>query len=134
VKKSLLAFAFAVALSTTAFAAAPAALRLPSGVSVTVVQPGSGAQPTATDAVKVNYRGTLANGTEFDNSAKHGGPATFRLNQVVPCFSQALTQMKIGEMAKVFCPSSTAYGSRDLGVIPPNSDLNFDIELLDIVH
>lgn len=114
-------------------AAAPATEKLPSGVIVEHLVQGTGAQPAATDVVKVNYRGTLANGTEFDASAKHGGAATFPLNRVIPCWTQGVQTMKVGGKVKLTCPAATAYGSRGVGVIPPNSDLTFEVELVDIV-
>jgi FKBP-type peptidyl-prolyl cis-trans isomerase FkpA len=83
--KSIVALLAAAVLSSTAMAAAPTTEKLPSGVIVEHLTRGTGAQPSATDVVKVNYRGTLPNGTEFDSSAKHGGPATFPLNRVIPC-------------------------------------------------
>lgn len=113
-------------------AAAPTTEKLPSGVIVEHLVQGTGAQPTATDVVKVNYRGTLANGNEFDSSAKHGGPATFPLNRVIPCWTQGVQTMKVGGKAKLTCPAATAYGSRGVGIIPPNSDLTFEVELVDI--
>ncbi|MFM2466057.1 FKBP-type peptidyl-prolyl cis-trans isomerase [Paraburkholderia sp. RL17-368-BIF-A] len=113
--------------------AAASTEKLPSGVVVEHLVQGTGAQPAATDVVKVNYRGTLANGTEFDASAKHGGPATFPLNRVIPCWTQGVQTMKVGGKAKLTCPAVTAYGSRAVGTIPPNSDLTFEVELVDIV-
>ncbi|WP_408496551.1 FKBP-type peptidyl-prolyl cis-trans isomerase [Paraburkholderia xenovorans] len=114
-------------------AAAPATEKLPSGVVVQHLKDGTGAKPTADNVVKVNYRGTLADGTEFDSSAKHGGPATFPLNRVIPCWTQGVQTMKVGGKAKLTCPAATAYGERGVGVIPPNSDLTFEVELVDIV-
>ncbi|WP_408418483.1 FKBP-type peptidyl-prolyl cis-trans isomerase [Paraburkholderia strydomiana] len=131
--KSIVALLAAAVLSSTAMAAAPATEKLPSGVIVEHLVQGTGAQPAATDVVKVNYRGTLANGTEFDASAKHGGAATFPLNRVIPCWTQGVQTMKVGGKAKLTCPAATAYGSRGVGVIPPNSDLTFEVELVDIV-
>jgi FKBP-type peptidyl-prolyl cis-trans isomerase FkpA len=106
--------------------------KLPSGVIVEHITQGTGAQPTASDVVRVNYRGTLANGTEFDSSEKHGGPATFPLGRVIPCWTQGVQTMKVGGKAKLTCPAATAYGERGVGVIPPNSDLTFEVELLGI--
>jgi len=131
--KSIVALLAATVLSSTAMAAASTTEKLPSGVVVEHLVQGTGAQPVATDVVKVNYRGTLANGTEFDASAKHGGPATFPLNRVIPCWTQGVQTMKVGGKAKLTCPAATAYGSRGVGTIPPNSDLTFEVELLDIV-
>ena len=130
--KSIAALLAATVLSSTAMAAASTE-KLPSGVVVEHLVQGTGAQPAATDVVKVNYRGTLANGTEFDASAKHGGPATFPLNRVIPCWTQGVQTMKVGGKAKLTCPAATAYGSRAVGTIPPNSDLTFEVELIDIV-
>ncbi|WP_042268035.1 FKBP-type peptidyl-prolyl cis-trans isomerase [Paraburkholderia heleia] len=129
--KSLLALVAAATVATTAFAA-NSIDKLPSGVVVEHIKQGTGPQPTATDVVRVNYRGTLANGTEFDSSDKHGGPATFPLNRVIPCWTQGVQKMKVGGKAKLTCPAATAYGDRAVGPIPPNSDLTFEIELIGI--
>jgi FKBP-type peptidyl-prolyl cis-trans isomerase FkpA len=114
--------------------AAPASTteKLPSGVVVQHLVPGTGARPAATDVVKVNYRGTLANGTEFDSSDKHGGAASFPLNRVIPCWTQGVQTMKVGGKARLSCPAATAYGERGIGPIPPNSDLTFEVELVGI--
>lgn len=130
--KSIVALLAAAVVSTTAMAASTTQ-KLPSGVVVEHLVQGSGAQPGATDVVKVNYRGTLPNGTEFDSSAKHGGPATFPLNRVIPCWTQGVQTMKVGGKAKLTCPAATAYGERGVGAIPPNTDLTFEVELVDIV-
>ncbi|AMH43153.1 MAG: FKBP-type peptidyl-prolyl cis-trans isomerase [Pseudomonadota bacterium] len=120
-----------VLLASSAYAAA-ATETLPSGVTVTELKAGTGAQPTAADTVTVNYRGTLADGTEFDSSYKRGTPASFPLGRVVPCWTQGLQKMKVGEKAKLVCPPATAYGDRGVGAIPPNSTLTFEVELLKI--
>jgi len=115
-------------------AAAPGAEKLPSGVVVTPVTPGTGPSPVATDTVKVNYEGKLADGSVFDSSYKRGKPATFPLRGVVPCWTQALQKMKVGEKATVTCPSSLAYG--DMGrppKIPGGAALIFTVELLEIM-
>ncbi|CAG4903712.1 FKBP-type peptidyl-prolyl cis-trans isomerase [Paraburkholderia gardini] len=134
-KSIVVTFAAAV-LASTAFIAAPAMAgtteKLPSGVVVEHLTAGNGAQPKATDVVTVNYRGTLANGTEFDASSKHGGPASFPLNRVIPCWTEGVQKMKVGEKAKLTCPAATAYGDRGVGTIPPNSDLTFEVELISI--
>jgi FKBP-type peptidyl-prolyl cis-trans isomerase FkpA len=110
------------------------AVRTSSGLVFKSLQPGHGVSPVATDMVKVNYSGKLTNGTEFDSSAKHGGkPAEFKLNQVVPCWTEGLQRMKVGEKARLVCPSDIAYG--DAGsppVIPGGATLVFEIELLDV--
>jgi len=94
---------------------------------------GNGASPTAADAVRVHYRGTLMDGTEFDSSYKRGQPATFPLNRVIPCWTQGVQRMKVGGKAELVCPPELAYGERGAGgTIPPNATLRFEIELLDI--
>jgi FKBP-type peptidyl-prolyl cis-trans isomerase FkpA len=119
-------------VASTAFAAAGASETLPSGVVVTQITEGTGPSPTASDTVTVNYRGTLADGTEFDSSYKRGTPASFPLGGVVPCWTQGLQKMKVGGKAKLVCPPATAYGDRNVGPIPPNSTLTFEVELLKI--
>jgi FKBP-type peptidyl-prolyl cis-trans isomerase FkpA len=106
---------------------------LPSGVVFESVQTGSGASPKATDVVKVNYRGTLTDGREFDSSYKRGQPISFPLNRVIPCWTEAVQLMKPGGKARVTCPPETAYGSRGAGAaVPPNATLVFEIELISI--
>ncbi|MCI4439810.1 FKBP-type peptidyl-prolyl cis-trans isomerase [Tibeticola sp.] len=118
-----------------ALASAPAAPTetLPSGVKIVHAKVGDGARPKATDVVRVHYRGTLADGKEFDSSYSRGKPASFPLNRVIPCWTQGLQTMKVGGKATLTCPSETAYGTRGAGgVIPPNAVLTFDVELLGI--
>jgi FKBP-type peptidyl-prolyl cis-trans isomerase FkpA len=131
-KKSWLT-ASILAICASAAHAAGSVETLPSGVKVEITKAGTGPQPSATDVVKVRYRGTLADGTEFDNSAKHGDVSTFPLNQVIPCWTQGVQKLKVGGKAKLTCPPETAYGSRGVGPIPPNSTLTFEVELVDIV-
>jgi FKBP-type peptidyl-prolyl cis-trans isomerase FkpA len=105
----------------------------PSGLVYRSLKDGTGASPAATDIVKVNYRGTFTDGKEFDASANHGGPASFPLNRVVPCWTEGVQKMKVGGKAKLTCPSSIAYGARGAGgVIPPNATLVFEVELVGI--
>jgi FKBP-type peptidyl-prolyl cis-trans isomerase FkpA len=115
-------------------AAEPGAVKLPSGLVYKTITPGRGPSPKATDTVQCNYRGTLLDGKEFDASAKHGGPATFQLNQVIPCWTEAVQRMKVGEKAKLVCPSEIAYGNRGTpdGSIPPGATIVFEVELLGI--
>jgi FKBP-type peptidyl-prolyl cis-trans isomerase FkpA len=114
-------------------AAEAGAVKTPSGLVIKTITPGRGASPKVTDVVQVNYRGTLVDGTEFDASAKHGGPATFRLNGVVPCWTEGIQRMKVGEKAKLVCPSEIAYGDRGNGQdIGPGATLVFEVELLDV--
>ena len=103
-----------------------------SGVVYKSIKDGTGASPKATDTVKVNYKGTLPDGTKFDASADHGGPATFPLNRVIPCWTEVVQKMKVGGKAKLTCPSAIAYGSRSMGPIPSNATLVFEVELVGI--
>jgi FKBP-type peptidyl-prolyl cis-trans isomerase len=111
----------------------PKARKTPSGAIVIPVKEGTGAAPKETDKVKVNYTGTLVNGTVFDSSQGRG-PTEFPLNQVIKCWTEALQTMKVGGKAKVVCPAAIAYGDRGSPpVIPGGAVLTFEIELLDIV-
>ena len=113
-------------------AAAPGAVKTPSGLIYRELTPGSGASPRPTDTVKVNYRGTLVDGTEFDSSYKRNEPATFPLNNVIPCWTEGVQKMKVGGKARLVCPASIAYGPQGRPGIPGNATLIFEIELLDI--
>ncbi len=107
---------------------------LPSGVTLKWTVAGTGAKPRATDTVQVHYRGSLLDGKEFDSSFKRGEPTSFPLNRVVPCWTQALQEMKVGDTADVTCPPATAYGERGIpGVIPANSTLKFQVQLLAVI-
>ena len=105
-----------------------------SGLVYQSLKDGSGASPTASDMVKVHYRGTLTNGTEFDSSYKRGQPAEFPLNRVIKCWTEGVQKMKVGGKARLTCPPAIAYGERGTpgGPIPPNATLNFEVELLGI--
>lgn len=106
---------------------------LPSGVVVMHLKQGSGPFPVAGDTVKVHYRGTLTNGTEFDSSYKRNQPASFPLKRVIPCWTEGMQKMQPGGKARLACPAPTAYGARGIpGIIPPNSALMFEVELLAI--
>ena len=106
----------------------------PSGLVYKSLREGSGASPLATDTVSVHYRGTLADGKEFDSSYKRNAPAEFPLNGVIPCWTEGVQKMKVGGKAKLTCPAAIAYGARGAGgVIPPNAPLQFEIELLKVV-
>jgi FKBP-type peptidyl-prolyl cis-trans isomerase FkpA len=113
-------------------AAEPGAVKLDSGVIYHDLRPGTGASPKATDTVKVNYRGTLLNGTEFDSSYKRGQPAQFALNGVIKCWTDGVQKMKVGGKARLVCPSDTAYGDRGNQGIPGGATLTFEIELLEV--
>jgi FKBP-type peptidyl-prolyl cis-trans isomerase FklB len=105
-----------------------------SGLQYKVVKEGSGPKPKSSDQVKVHYRGTLLNGTEFDSSGKRGPePATFGVGQVIKGWTEALTNMNVGSKWQLFIPSDLAYGQNGSGrTIEPNSTLIFDVELVDI--
>lgn len=107
--------------------------KLDKGVLFTSTKEGTGKQPATTDRVKVNYRGTLPDGSEFDSSYKRNEPATFPLNQVIPCWTIGVAHMKVGGKAKLVCPPDAAYGKMGRPGIPPNSPLVFDVELLDVL-
>jgi FKBP-type peptidyl-prolyl cis-trans isomerase FklB len=108
-------------------------ITLPSGLQYKIISPGTGPKPSASDTVSANYRGTLIDGTEFDASAKHGGPQSFPVNQVIPGWTEALQLMPVGSKWQLYIPSDLAYGSRGAGgAIGPNSTLIFDIELVSI--
>lgn len=104
-----------------------------SGLQYKILQPGTGATPKLTDTVRCNYRGTLIDGTEFDASANHGGPATFPVSGVIAGWTEALQMMKVGAKWQLYIPADLAYGDDQRGpVITPGSTLVFDIELLGI--
>lgn len=112
----------------------PGAITTPSGLVYRSVKEGSGATPAASDRVKVHYRGTFADGREFDSSYKRGQPAEFPLDGVIKCWTEGVQRMKVGGKARLTCPASIAYGERGAGsgVIPPNAALQFEVELLGI--
>lgn len=116
-------------------AAEEGARTLASGLIFKSLEAGDGASPTATDAVTVHYKGTLIDGTVFDDShnSPTGGPATFQLSAVVPCFREGIQQMRVGGKAKIVCPASLAYGARGF---PPKilggATLTFEVELIGI--
>ena len=110
----------------------PGAVVTPSGLVYRQLRAGAGASPTAADTVKVHYRGTLADGSEFDSSYKRNSPAQFPLGGVIPCWTEGVQRMKVGGKAKLTCPSKIAYGARGAGPIGPNTPLQFEVELLDV--
>lgn len=106
-----------------------------SGLVYRTMKEGSGPSPAATDTVRVHYRGIFPDsGREFDSSHKRGQPATFPLNRVIKCWTEGVQKMKVGGSARLTCPAAIAYGERGAGggEIPPNSVLQFDVELLGI--
>jgi len=114
-------------------AAEAGAVRTASGLIYRDVTAGTGPSPAATDSVRVHYRGTLVNGTEFDSSYARNEPTEFRLNGVIPCWTEGVQRMKVGGKARLTCPSDLAYGDNGSGPIPGGATLIFEIELLAIV-
>ena len=106
---------------------------LPSGLQYKILEAGTGEKPDSDDTVVYNYRGTLIDGTEFDSSAKHNGPATFPVKGVIRAWKEALQLMPVGSKWQLFVPAYLAYGENGAGqVIPPNSALIFELELLSV--
>ena len=105
------------------------------GLGYKSLKDGSGGAPSATDTVRVHYRGTFPDGKEFDSSIARGQPAEFPLNRVIKCWTEGVQKMKVGGKAQLVCPPELAYGARGTpgGPIPPNATLHFEIELLGIV-
>ena len=106
---------------------------LPSGLQYKILKAGNGKKPTAADTVECNYRGTLIDGTEFDASARHGGPASFQVGGVIAGWTEALQLMPVGSKWQLFVPSQLAYGEQGAGRdIGPNATLIFEVELVGI--
>ncbi len=116
----------------TKAAAEPGVVKTESGLIYKEITPGTGGSPKPTDTVKVNYRGTLINGQEFDSSYSRNAPAEFALNRVIPCWTEGVQKMKVGGKARLVCPAQIAYGDRGQPGIPGGAALIFEIELLDI--
>jgi FKBP-type peptidyl-prolyl cis-trans isomerase FklB len=111
----------------------PGIVALPSGLQYKVITAGTGPKPTAEDTVLCNYRGTLLNGSEFDNSAKHGGPTEIPVGGVIKGWTEALQLMPAGSKWQLFVPADLAYGQRQAGPdIGPNSTLIFEVEVVSI--
>ncbi|SEE23714.1 FKBP-type peptidyl-prolyl cis-trans isomerase FklB [Prevotella sp. lc2012] len=105
---------------------------LPSGVQYKVIKEGTGAIPTDTSLVKVNYEGRLINDSIFDSSYKRGEPTTFRANQVIKGWTEALVHMPAGSVWEVYIPQELAYGEREMNIIKPFSALIFKMELIEV--
>jgi FKBP-type peptidyl-prolyl cis-trans isomerase FkpA len=103
-----------------------------SGLQYQVITEGKGQRPLATDTVEVNYKGTLIDGTEFDNSYKRGSSISFPLNGVIKGWTEALQLMTVGSKYRLFIPQQLAYGPNDNQAIPGGSVLIFEVELLNI--
>ncbi|HUP13246.1 MAG TPA: FKBP-type peptidyl-prolyl cis-trans isomerase, partial [Niastella sp.] len=104
----------------------------PSGLQYEVITQGTGPMPTANDTVVCHYRGTLIDGTEFDNSYKRGEPITFPVGGVIRGWTEALQLMPVGSKYKLYIPQQLAYGPNDYDKIPGGSVLIFDVELLEV--
>jgi len=104
----------------------------PSGLQYKIETKGTGKIPTSNDTVVCHYRGTLMDGTEFDSSYKRSEPSSFPVTGVIKGWTEALVMMPIGSKWKLTIPSELAYGERGRPSIPPNSVLQFDIELVSI--
>src|SRR5215212_5761809 len=117
----------------TKAAAAANAIKTDSGIVYVETAAGTGAMPTAADVVKVHYRGTLINGTEFDSSYARNELAEFPLSGVIRCWAEGVQRMKVGGKARLVCPSDLAYGDAGRPSIPGGATLVFEIELLEIV-
>lgn len=109
------------------------AVKTSSGMVYIPVTEGKGDSPKASDMVKVNYRGTLPDGREFDSSYKRGKALEFKLDSVIKCWSEGLQKMKSGGKARLVCPADLAYGENGAGdTILPGATLAFEVELLEI--
>ena len=104
----------------------------PSGLKYRKVKEGNGKRPKATDRVKVHYTGTLIDGTKFDSSVDRGEPIVFKLNEVIPGWTEGLQLMDEGSTYMLYLPYNLAYGEQQAGIIPPGSTLIFEVQLLEI--
>jgi peptidylprolyl isomerase/FKBP-type peptidyl-prolyl cis-trans isomerase FklB len=113
----------------------PAVRTLPSGLEYKVVRsgPASGTPPAMGDEVKVNYQGSLIDGTVFDSSYERGEPAVFRVGEVIPGWNEALQMMRPGDIWYLYVPAKLAYGDEGQGPIPAGSVLVFKVELLGVL-
>jgi FKBP-type peptidyl-prolyl cis-trans isomerase FkpA len=105
-----------------------------SGLQYEVLNSGQGSKPKASDTVKVNYLGTLLDGTEFDSSYTRNKPASFPLNRVIKGWTEGVQLMNTGAKYRFYVPSELAYGARSTGKISSHSTLIFEVELLEIIH
>jgi FKBP-type peptidyl-prolyl cis-trans isomerase FkpA len=110
----------------------PGVVKTDSGLLYREVKAGTGPSPHATDTVKVSYRGTLTDGTEFDKSPPNQ-PVQFALNGVIKCWTEGVQKMKVGGKSVLICPSDIAYGDQGNSGIPGGAALIFEVELVQIV-
>ena len=110
----------------------PGVVTTPSGLQYKIVKKGTGPCPTDTTKVKINYRGTLINGTEFDSSYKRKEPTTLVVGQNIPGFAEGLKLMPVGSKYILYIPQNLGYGTREAGQIKPFSTLIFEVELVSI--
>lgn len=110
----------------------PGVFTTDSGLQYEIIAEGHGAKPKSTQTVTCHYHGTLLNGTIFDSSVKRGAPASFPLNRVISGWTEALQMMPVGSKWRLYLPPHLAYGNMQVGSIPPNSTLIFEVELLGI--
>ncbi len=116
-----------------AAAAEAGAVTTETGLVFRTLTAGSGKRPKASDTVRVHYEGKLTDGQVFDSSRQRGEPAEFALDRVIPCWTEGVQRMQVGETAKLVCPAAIAYGDRGAGgAIPPGATLVFEVELLEI--
>jgi FKBP-type peptidyl-prolyl cis-trans isomerase FkpA len=114
-------------------AAEEGAVRTASGLIYKTLTPGKGESPGPNSTVRVHYRGTLVDGTEFDSSIARGQPVEFPVGQVIPCWQEGVQRMKVGEKARLVCPAEIAYGNGGRPpAIPGGATLAFEVELLGI--
>jgi len=124
----------AAAQGQAAAQAQSGAVKLPSGLSYTDLVPGKGAAPVSGKTVTVHYTGWLEDGKKFDSSLDRGAPFVFRIGagEVIPGWDEGVMSMKVGGKRKLFIPAQLGYGAAGAGgVIPPNANLIFEVELLD---
>lgn len=107
-------------------------LTTPSGLQYKILVEGKGEVPAEDATVKVHYKGTLIDGTEFDSSYKRNEPVSFRVNQVIKGWTEALKMMPVGSKWQLFIPQELAYGARETGKIKPFSTLIFEVELISV--
>jgi FKBP-type peptidyl-prolyl cis-trans isomerase FkpA len=108
------------------------AVKTASGLIITELKAGTGANPTADDKVTVHYHGTFPDGKVFDSSVDRGEPSSFPLSGVIRCWTEGVAMIKVGGKSRLICPSDIAYGDGGRGGIPPGATLIFEVELLSI--